>query len=290
MAEADAHEPSGTSLFSTNASDIGLPPVTPLPETETDMMTLNRRTMNTYASMDPMRRASLWTGIFFIITYITSIPALLLFDPVLNDANYIIGAGADNRILLGAFLEVLLIVANIATALVLLPVLRRQSEILAHGFIAARIMESVFIAVGILSVLAVVTLRQDVAGTGGDTGSLVIAGQSLVAIKDWTFLLGPGFMVGIGNGLILGYLMYRSRLIPRPLAILGLVGGTLICASGTAVLFGVFELGSAGQVIASIPEMVWEPALAIWLIIKGFNASPNFSPASAPVTAGAPAD
>lgn len=254
------------------------------------MMTLNRRTMNTYTTMDPMRRASIWTGIFFIITYLTSIPALLLFSPVLDDANYIVGAGDDNRILLGAFLEVLLIVANIASALVLLPVLRRQSEVLAHGFIAARVMESVFIAVGVLSMLAVVTLRQDVAGTGVDTGSLVIAGQSLVAIKDATFLLGPGFMVGIGNGMILGYLMYRSRLIPRRLATLGLIGGPLICASGTAVLFGVFELGSAGQMIASIPEMIWEPAFAIWLIVKGFNASATFSNAPAMVPAGAPAD
>jgi hypothetical protein len=254
------------------------------------MMTLNRRSTKTDAPVDPMRRTSLWTGIFFVITYITSIPALLLFGPVLNDANYIVGPGADNRILLGAFLEVLLIVANIATAVILLPVLRRQSEILAHGFVAARIMESAFIAVGILSVLSIVTLRQDAAGTGADTGSLIIAGQSLVAIKDWTFLLGPGFVVGIGNGIILGYLMYTSRLIPRPLATLGLIAGPLLCASGTAVLFGVFELGSAGQVIPSIPEIIWEAALGIWLIVKGFNASPISSSAPAKVTAGAPAD
>jgi hypothetical protein len=154
------------------------------------------------ARMDPTRKISLWTGVLFVITFITSIPALLLFGPVLNDANYVVGAGADNRIFVGAFLELLLIIANIGTALVPFSVLKRQNEGLALGYVAARVMECVFIAVGILSVLAVVALRQDSAGT--DSASLIIAGQSLVAVKDLTFLLGPGFVVGVGNGMILG--------------------------------------------------------------------------------------
>jgi hypothetical protein len=249
--------------------------------------------MNTNAPMDPMRRISLWTGIFFIITYITSIPALLLFNSVLDDANYIVGAGNDNRLLVGVVLELILIIANIATAVVLFPVLKRQSEILAHGFVAARIMESAFIAVGILSILAIVTLRQDVAGTASaDAGSLVIAGQSLVAIKDASFLLGPGFVVGVGNGLILGYLMLRSRLVPRPMAILGLIGGALICVAGIAMAVGVLELGSPLQMLASAPEFFWELSLGIWLIVKGFSPSRIAPATSAPatVTAGAPAD
>lgn len=223
------------------------------------------------ARMDPYRKIALYTGVFWVITYITSIPALFLFDPVLNDPSYIVGAGDDNRIFLGAFLELILIIANIGTAIVPLAILKRQSERLAIGFVAARIMESVFIAVGILSVLAVVALRQD--GGGEDSASLVIAGKSLVAVKDLTFLLGPGFVVGIGNGLIMGYLMYRSGLIPRGLAMLGLVGGPLICASGIAMMFGVFELGSPLQMIATVPEFIWELSLGIWLIAKGFNAS-----------------
>ena len=132
-------------------------------------------------------------------------------------------------------------------------------------------MECVFIAVGILSLLTVVTLRQEAAVA--DAGSLVAVGKSIVALRDWTFLLGPGFVVGVGNGLILGYLMYRSRLVPRAMALLGLIGGPLIIASGTAVLFGVIEAGSVWQVIATIPEFFWELSLGIWLIVKGFNPS-----------------
>jgi hypothetical protein len=225
--------------------------------------------------MESTRRIAFVTGLLFLITFITSIPALLLFDPVLNDADYIVGAGADNRVRLGAFLELLLIIANIGTALVLFPLLKRQNEILALGFVTARVMECVFIAVGILSVLSVVTLRQDFAGTGGaDSAALLVTGEALVAIKDWTFLLGPGFVVGVGNGLILGYLMYRSGLAPRPMALLGLVGGPLICASGIAIVFDAFELGSAWQLIATIPEFLWELSLGIWLTAKGFTPSP----------------
>lgn len=228
----------------------------------------------TGSRMDADRRAAFYTGVLFIITFITAIPALLLFDPVINDPTYIVGAGDDNRVFLGAFLELILIVANIGTALVPFAILKRRSEGLALGFVAARVMECVFIAVGILSVLAVVALRQDFAGAGGaESDSLVIAGQSLVAVKDLTFMLGPGFVVGIGNGMILGYLMYRSGLVPRGMAMLGLVGGPLVCASGVAVMFGVIELGSAWQFVATIPEMLWEASLGIWLTVKGFSAS-----------------
>lgn len=197
----------------------------------------------------------------------------MLYDPVLNDIGYVVGAG-DTRVLLGAFLELLLIIANIGTAVVLFPILKRQNEGLALGYVTARVVESVFIAVGILSLLAVVTLRQDLAGTGSDPATLTTVGRSLVAIKDWTFLLGPGFVVGVGNGLILGYLMYRSGLVPRRMAMLGLVGGPLVCASGIAVLFGAIAPGSAGQFIATIPEFVWELSLGVYLIAKGFKSSP----------------
>ena len=176
--------------------------------------------------------------------------------------------------LLGAFLELLLIIANVGTAVVLFPILKRQSELLALGYVTARVVECIFIGVGILCVLAVVTLRQDLAGAGSDAATLEPIGQSLVAIKDWTFLLGPGFIVGVGNGLILGYLMYRSGLVPRRMAMLGLVGGPLICVSGVAVLFGAIELGSVAQGIATIPEFLWELSLGLYLIVKGFRPSP----------------
>ena len=219
------------------------------------------------------RRTALIAGVLFLITFVVSIPAaLVLYKPVLDHANYIVGAGADTRVAFGAFLEMILIVANIGTAVVLFPILKRQSETLALGYVTARVMESAFIAVGLLSLLAIVTLRQDVGATGA--GSLVIAGRSLVAVHDWTFLLGPGWIVGIGNGLILGYLMYRSGLVPRRMAMLGLIGGPLIILSGTAVLFNVIEPGSTAQVIATIPEFFWELSLGIYLVVKGFRPSP----------------
>jgi hypothetical protein len=217
------------------------------------------------------RKLALIAGVLFVVTFVTSIPALILYDPVLHHTGYIIGAGADTRVFLGAFLELLLIIANLGTALALFPILKRQSEGLALGYVIARVIESGFIALGIISLLSVVTMRQDIAGT--DAHSLVAIGQSLVAIHDWTFLLGPGFVVGIGNGLILGYLMYRTGLVPRRMAMLGLVGGPLVCASGIAVMFGAFEAGSAAQAFATVPEIAWEASLGIYLIAKGFKTS-----------------
>ena len=189
---------------------------------------------------------------------------------MLDDPRYIVGAGADTSVQWGAFLELLLIIANIGTAVVLYPIVRRQNEILALGYVTARIVECVFIAIGILSLLTVVTLRQEAAGA--DTGSLVAVGESLVALHEWTRQLGPGFVVGVGNGLILGYLMYRSRLVPRPMAVLGLIGGPLIIVTGAAVLLGVLEEGGVWQV-AVIPEFFWELSLGIWPIVRGFNPS-----------------
>jgi hypothetical protein len=212
------------------------------------------------------------TGVLFLITYLTSIPAFFVcYAPVLHDPGYITGAGPDTGVLLGAFLELLLIIANIGTAVALFPILKRQNEVLSLGFVTARVVESVFIAVGILSLLTVVTLRQEAAGA--DAGALLAVGQALVAIHDWTFLLGPGFVVGVGNGLLLGYLMYRSGLVPRPMAVLGLIAGPLVCASGTAVLFGVLEQGGVAHNIAVIPEFFWELSLGIYLTVKGFRPS-----------------
>ena len=155
--------------------------------------------------MSPQRRISFWFGVLYLITFVTSIAAILLFQPVLDDPQgYIAGAGEDNRIYFGALLELILIIANIGTAIVIFPIVKRQNEIMAVSYVAARIMECVFILVGILAVLAVVTLRHD---AGADAAALGGLAESLAAIKDWTFKLGPGFVVGIGNGFILGYLI-----------------------------------------------------------------------------------
>ena len=209
-------------------------------------------------------------GALFLITFVTSIPAVLLYHSILNDTDFITGgAGANGPVFLGAFLELLLIVANIGTALALFPIVKRQNEGFALGYVTARVMESALIVVGVISLLVITTLR----GEGGDASTLVPIGQSLVAIHDWTFVLGPGFVVGIGNGLMLGYLMYRSGLVPRGMAMLGLIGGPLIVISGALVVFGVFDQGGLGQGIATIPEFFWELSLGISLLVKGFRTS-----------------
>ncbi len=226
----------------------------------------------TRARMSPLRRTALLVGVLFVITYVTSIAAKFGFYPPLFDqAGYLTGSGADTRLLWGALFEVILVVANIGTAVALFPVLKRQSEGLALGFVTARVMESVFISIGILSVLTIVTLHQDSAGADA---ALAPVGDALVALQEWTFILGPGFVVGVGNGLLLGYLMYRSGLVPRGMAYLGLVAGPLVCLSGAAVLMGVIEAGSAWQTIACMPEFFWELSLGIYLIVKGFKPSP----------------
>ncbi|MEO8475868.1 MAG: DUF4386 domain-containing protein [Actinomycetota bacterium] len=226
--------------------------------------------------MSPLRRSAFIAGALFIVTFIVSIPAaLVLYTPVLDNVRFVLGVGGDSRIAFGAFLEMVLIVANIGTAVVLYPILKRQNETLSLGYVTARIVESTFIAIGLVGLLGVLTLRQDFAGSpGADAASFVTVGRSLVAIHDWTFLLGPGWIVGIGNGLILGYLMFTSGLVPRRMALLGLIGGPLILISGTAVLLNVIEPGSPAQVLATIPEFFWELSLGIYLMVKGFRPSP----------------
>ena len=205
-------------------------------------------------------------GVLFLITFITSIPALALYQPVLDDpAAYIAGGGEDSQILyLGVLLELLLIIANVGTAVVVYPILRRQNEILSIGYVTARLVECTFIAAGIIFVLGIVSLRQD----SPDASALAV---SLAALKDWTFLLGPGFIVGWGNGLILGYLMYSSRLVPRGMAWLGLVGGPLIILTGIGTLFSAWDAGTTVPAITVIPEFLWELSLGIYCTVKGFK-------------------
>ncbi|MCC6497518.1 MAG: DUF4386 domain-containing protein [Propionibacteriaceae bacterium] len=217
------------------------------------------------AGVDDQRRARIF-GVLFVITFATSIPAALLFQPLLADpAAYIAGGGSDTLIHLGVLLEFLLIIANVGTAVVLYPIVRRQNEILAIGFVAARVMESVFIAAGIIFVLGMVSLRQDAPGAA----DLAV---SLGALKDWTFLLGPGLVVPVGNGLILGYLMYTSGLIPRPLALLGLIAGPVLLVESLGVLFGVWQMTGAVAVLVA-PEFAWELLLGIYAAIWGFRRS-----------------
>jgi branched-subunit amino acid transport protein AzlD len=231
-----------------------------------------RSSISTRLTEMPPRKLARITGIAWIITFVTSIPAVLLYDPLLNQRDFILGAGGgDARIFIGATLELFLIIANIATAVLPFALFRRYNERLAVGYMTARLTECGFIAVGIVSVLAYMTLRQDPAGISD--GTLVGLGQSLVAVHDATFVLGPGIVVGVGNGMILGYLMYTSGLLPRRLTMFGLVGGPLLFVSGIAVMFGAFDINSAPRFVCSVPEIIWEASIGIYLTFKGFKAT-----------------
>jgi hypothetical protein len=216
------------------------------------------------------QRRARWFGVLYLITFVTSIPALLLYEPALrHPVAFIAGDGNVNRIYLGALLELLLIIANIGTAVVILPIMRRQFEDLSIGYVAARIVECTFILVGIVAMLGIATLQQQNAGAAEGT-----VAYTLAAVKDWTFLLGPGWIVGWGNGLILGYMMFRTGLVPRRAAWLGLIGGPLIIASGTAIMFsGNHPSGTLRslQGIATIPEFLWELFLGVYCTIWGFR-------------------
>ena len=208
-----------------------------------------------------------WFGVLYLLTFITSIPALALYEPALrHPVAFVAGSGNVNEIYLGALLELLLLLANIGTAVVIVPIMRRRFEDLAIGYVTARILESTFILVGILAMLGIATLQQQTAGAAEAT-----VAYTLAAIKDWTFILGPGWMVGWGNGLILGYMMYRSELVPRPWPWLGLIGGPLIIISGTAVMFGGGHPSGALQGFATIPEALWELFLGVYCTIWGFR-------------------
>ena len=206
----------------------------------------------------------------YLITFVTSIAALALYETVLrHPVSYIAGAGHDKQVLFGALLELLLIIANIGTAVVIFPIVRRVNEELALGYVTARLVECTFILVGIVSMLAIITLHQQVAGAAEGT-----VAYTLAAVKDWTFLLGPGWVVGWGNGLILGYLMYRSGLVPKRWCWLGLIGGPLIIITGTAILFTgnnpSHSLRSL-QAILTIPEFARDLFLGVYCTIWGFR-------------------
>jgi hypothetical protein len=208
-----------------------------------------------------------WFGVLYLITYVTSIPALALYEPALrHPVAFVAGSANVNEVYLGALLELLLIIANIGTAVVIVPIMRRQFEELSIGYVTARIMECTFILVGILAMLGLATLQQESAGAAEAT-----VAYTLAAIKDWTFILGPGFMVGWGNGLILGYMMYRTGLVPRAWTWLGLIGGPLIIISGIAVMFGGGHPSGSLQGLATIPEAAWELFLGIYCTIWGFR-------------------
>lgn len=234
--------------------------------------------------MTGTRKVAIIAGVCYLVTHVTSVAALVLYRPVLNNPGYITGAGSDARVLAGGWLEVVLTLAIVGTAVALFPVIRRHNDGLAIGYVGLRTLEAGVIAAGIVSLLAVVTLRQHHAGAAA--AALVPVGQGLVAVHNWTFLLGPDFVCA-ADTLVLALLMWRSRLIPRPIAGLGLVGGPLLFVWATAILFGAFKQVSLAGAAAPLPVFAWEVGLALFLIIKGFRTTPSGGHHAPQPTAGA---
>jgi len=238
------------------------------------MTTTMHTTATKQVGMTSLRKTALVAGVFYLITFI-SIPTLALYGPVKNHRDWILSSGTHTGVLVGGFLEVIVALAGIGTAVTLYPVVKRQNEGVALGFVAARVLEAAMIFTGVVSLLSLVTLRQDLGGAAGaNAAALVTTGASHVAIYNWTFLLGQTLMPCV-NALLLGSLMYRSRLVPRVIPVLGLIGSPLLITAVIATLFG----GGIGQIsvwsaIATLPVAAWEFSLGVWLVVKGFNPSP----------------
>lgn len=219
-------------------------------------------------AMSPERKLAIATGVLFFITHVTSIAAVVLYQPVLNHAGYVLGDGtANGRILLGGLLEVILAAAVIGTSVTLYPVVRRHNRALAMGYVGLRTLEAAIIVTGIASLLAVVTLQHDLTATASNAAALTTVSKALVATHNWTFLLGPGLVCGI-NTTVMAYALYRSGLVARFIPTLGLVGGPLVFLANVAIMFGVprRDLG-----LLVVPVFAWEISLATFLIIKGFR-------------------
>jgi hypothetical protein len=221
--------------------------------------------------MDSTRKTALVAGIFYLITFI-SIPTLAVYGPVMNHRDWILSSGSHTGVLAGGFLEVIVALAGIGTAVTLYPVVKRQNEGVALGFVAARVFEAGMIVTGVVSLLSLVTLRQELGGAAGaNAAALVTTAASHVATYKWTFLLSQSLMPAI-NALLLGSLMYRSRLVPRIIPVMGLIGAPLLICTVVATLFGGFKLGSPE--LAAVPVAAWELSLGLWLTVKGFRPSP----------------
>ncbi len=229
------------------------------------MTTAVRTTATTRVPMDAMRKTALVAGVFYLLTFV-SIPTLFLYAQV-KDPNYVVGPGPDTPVIVGGVLEIIVALACIGTAIALYPVVKRQNEGVALGFVSARVLEAATIFAGVVSLLSIVTLRQ--AGAGADA---LIAGQALSALHDWTRLLGQGFLPAV-NALLLGSLMYQSRLVPRVLPVVGFIGAPLLVAGDIGVLFGLWGPVSVLPGIAALALTVWEFSLGVYLLVKGFRPS-----------------
>jgi hypothetical protein len=234
--------------------------------------------------MSSVRKTALVAGVLYLVTFLSSIPAAFLLEPLLTNPNYVAGAGADARVSLAAVLDVITALAGIGTAVAVFSIVKREHEGLALGFVTTRMLEAAVLAFGAVTILSVVSLRQ--AGVAsGDGQSLVPIGKALVAMRDWTAVIGPG-MASL-NALMFGTLLYRARLVPRAIPLLGIVGAPLFIAFVIGTMLGLTGAGTAFHAIAVAPFFFWELFVGLWMTFKGFNAAaPILAAAATPSTRG----
>jgi len=234
------------------------------------MTTIARPITATRAAGDPTRNHARAAGIFYLITFAASLPAFALIGAAVNpDLTVALGHGTDLR--WAGLLDFVTALAGIGSAVALYPVLKRHNQSLALGFVTSRLVEAAIIMTGVVSLLAVVTLQQNVSGS--DPATTPAVSQGLVAVRDWTFLFGPGFMACV-NAVLLGTLMYKSRLVPRIIPTIGLIGAPLLLTANLATLFGHNEQTSGISMLATLPIACWELSVGIWMTVKGFKPAP----------------
>jgi len=232
------------------------------------MTSSDRTEPTTQSPVDPTRKTALVAGLLYLLTFV-SIPTLGLLGPVKSDPTFILGTGSDTPILVSGFLEIIVALAGIGTALALFSVVKRQNESLALGLIATRIFEGAVIAIGVASLISLVSLHQS-PFAGADSASLIAVGQAQIATHNSSFLIAQSLMPAM-NALLLGTLLYRSRLVPRILPAVGLIGAPILIAATIATLFGYVEQYTPVAGLAALPIAAWELSLGLWLVFKGFR-------------------
>jgi hypothetical protein len=233
------------------------------------MATTARTTTTDRISLSSMRRVALVAGVLYLLTFLSSIPAVFLQSPVLNDPFFIIGSSAaDTQVRLGALLDIVNSLTAIGTAVALYAVIKRQSQSFAIGFVSSRLFEGTVLMIGVISILSIVTLQQPGA-TGAEASLLVTVQDTLVTVRNWTFVLGTG--VPALNAFLLGWIMYKSRLVPRAIPVIGLIGAPLFTSWIIGYVLGVTEAGTTWHAIGVAPIFIWELSLGLWMTFKGFR-------------------
>lgn len=224
--------------------------------------------------MNSNKKAAKIVGVLFILAAVTAVAGVILYDPILSGSDYLInGSEHANQVIWGALMELILVVSAIGTATTMFPILRKYNETIALWHVCFRFLEAIVITIGIISVLSLLTLsREFIAAGAPDPASFQSSGIILKAIHEWTFMLGPNFMLGI-NTMMYSYIFYKTKLVPRFIPILGMTGATLVFVCALLVMFGVIEQVSVWGGILALPVAANEMILAVWLLMKGFNPS-----------------